>query len=127
MKMKKTTCLSTGEIAYNYKQYLLTRHWAAIRFDLRDEKCFICNRKGAQVHHVNYDRLGQEEPEDLVVLCGLHHMELHGKKPKKKVVRVKRKKLTKIEKLKAKNSKLPYKTKEENGIQIKVYGIRARI
>jgi hypothetical protein len=31
-----------------------------------------------QVHHLTYDRYGCERIEDLVVLCGTHHMMIHG-------------------------------------------------
>ena len=39
------------------------------------ERCFI--RPTAIVHHLNYDNLGHEEPQDLISLCAVCHAEMH--------------------------------------------------
>lgn len=42
-------------------------------------------RSRLQVHHLSYERLGQELDEDLIVLCPSHHGEVH-KYPAKSVM-----------------------------------------
>lgn len=38
-------------------------------------KCQRCGaKKGLEVHHLSYDRLGQERPEDLEVVCEACHV-----------------------------------------------------
>lgn len=143
-------CESTGEIVNSYQAYLRTKHWTNIRLDLIEEKCLICEGGNTQIHHLNYDHLGCEEPGDLIALCGRHHMAIHGlrkngKPKKKKKYRVVKPRLTKKEKKQAgKNKKkrrkkgiqdrmnrktcregeengLKYIEKEENGFIIKTY------
>jgi len=63
--------------------FLLSTAWAKIRNDLysiRGYKCERCDcKKRLQVHHLTYDRYGgDEEPEDLIILCGYHHRLEHG-------------------------------------------------
>jgi hypothetical protein len=36
-------------------------------------RCRTCGKPGNHVHHVTYDRLGQEPPRDLVLLCKSCH------------------------------------------------------
>lgn len=78
-----------------YKDYLRSNTWLQIRLDILKIKGFKCERcdkkystKSLQVHHLSYERLGKEEPEDLEVLCkGCHATEhglIKGKKKKKK-------------------------------------------
>lgn len=63
-----------------YADYLQTAHWRSVRDQaLRRAKwrCEQCQTKRElQVHHRTYERLGQEAPGDLVVLCaGCHENE----------------------------------------------------
>jgi 5-methylcytosine-specific restriction endonuclease McrA len=74
----------------NYRAYLDTIWWAVIR-DLALERAgHQCEMDGLtpadpsslfhrslQVHHLNYDRLGGELPEDLIVLCWSCHEDAH--------------------------------------------------
>ena len=39
------------------------------------------SRSFLQAHHLTYDRLQCERPSDLVCLCRLHHMKVHGRLP----------------------------------------------
>ena len=43
--------------------------------------CLVCGRRwsvrSGHLHHLTYQRLGAEEPEDLVQLCGRDHNRLH--------------------------------------------------
>lgn len=61
-----------------YDAYLRTNHWQNVRamaYRVYGCRCTI----GVQcagpldVHHIRYDNLGDEPPEDLEVLCRLHH------------------------------------------------------
>ena len=87
----------------NYKEYITSSKWAAVRNDamiLAGHKCEAngCDRDAAHVHHLRYDNLGFEEPEDLICLCAKHHMYEHGLvnlKKKKRKRPAKKKKLDK--------------------------------
>jgi len=70
-----------------YKAYIISAEWAKIRADiiiLRGGKCELCGKNGKQVHHITYERLFDEEPDDLILLCNRCHMGEHGKLPAKK-------------------------------------------
>lgn len=66
-----------------YRAYQKTKHWVVTRkmaLDRAGHRCQVCGRKNhLQVHHNSYERLGCEAPEDLVVLCSLHHEMIHTK------------------------------------------------
>ena len=68
-----------------YEDYLLTPHWkttraAALASD--GYRCTACEATGhLQVHHLTYDHVGHELPEDLTVLCGACHTAVHGLTP----------------------------------------------
>jgi 5-methylcytosine-specific restriction endonuclease McrA len=65
-----------------YPEYLLTRHWerkrrlAIERAGYRCEKCGF--RYFLEVHHLTYERLGCEQPEDLMALCRTCHRGQHS-------------------------------------------------
>ncbi len=66
-----------------YKQYLLRKQWADMKVDLitlRGAKCERCEKKTLKLHlhHLSYDRLYNEEPEDLELLCAGCHATDHG-------------------------------------------------
>ena len=64
-----------------YKAYLNSPHWQAIRKRLYKEYDYKCDRCGSpkniQVHHLTYENLGEEKDEDLTVLCQVCHKKLH--------------------------------------------------
>ena len=65
------------------KNFLMSSAWAKIKADLimlRGQKCERYKRTyGLQIHHLNYDRYGgEEEPDDLIILCSYHHRLEHG-------------------------------------------------
>lgn len=67
-----------------YDQYLQTPEWAQIRYRsllIADHKCQACEAEGVvlHVHHKTYERLGEELPEDLIVLCEGCHASVHEK------------------------------------------------
>ena len=67
-----------------YSQYLNSAHWRKTRKDaLRraNFKCQLCSVSNVvlAVHHNNYDSIGQEKHEDLIVLCTPCHSHVHSK------------------------------------------------
>ena len=73
-----------------YQNYLLGDHWRAFRLKVLAERrecqeCGIDYRKAVKlyrqwlnVHHLTYERIGQEKPADVEVLCYGCHMKQHG-------------------------------------------------
>lgn len=68
----------------SYKAYLQSEEWKARRqhaIDLADGRCQVCySPDDLEVHHRTYERLFEEAPLDLTVLCrdchGLYHQRL---------------------------------------------------
>lgn len=63
-----------------YKVYLLSEHWKSKRNEIlsaRGCKCEKCGEWGNEIHHLNYNNLWGEKPEDLQVLCGDCHEATH--------------------------------------------------
>ena len=60
-----------------YQEYLQGEHWREARAAAiaRSPRCALCPREEPpfHVHHRTYERLGEELPEDLTVLCALCH------------------------------------------------------
>jgi hypothetical protein len=61
--------------------YLQTQQWRCRRAEVIQRQKFKCWRCGIEkrlsVHHLSYDRLGDEEPSDLVALCRSCHTAVH--------------------------------------------------
>lgn len=78
--------IGPGRVSYD--EYLATRHWAKCRrlaLGRAGHRCQVCAHVDRlQVHHNSYDRIGEEKPEDLFVLCGQDHAIFHemGRAPK---------------------------------------------
>ncbi len=63
-----------------YSEYLLTNHWQQVReMVLRAArwKCRLCEGRAWEAHHLSYKRRGEEEPGDVVALCGPCHRIWH--------------------------------------------------
>jgi hypothetical protein len=61
-----------------YEEYLRSAHWRHLRqLKLLDvgERCQVCGARVGQldVHHTSDEGLGEEQLDDLVVLCSVHH------------------------------------------------------
>lgn len=60
-----------------YLDYLNSDLWKQRRMALLEKAEFKCRACGEndclEVHHLTYERLGNEDPNDLVVLCKSHH------------------------------------------------------
>lgn len=69
-----------GKIGYkSYSDYLRGEHWALFSGGVRKKSCFCCGDKLSklQVHHITYDRLGEELPADVVTVCDGCHICIH--------------------------------------------------
>lgn len=70
---------------YTYEEYLRLDIWRSRRMQAIRKANYRCQAEGCRmdlhlhVHHLSYERLGNEKDEDLMVLCGLHHRETHNK------------------------------------------------
>jgi hypothetical protein len=67
---------------FDYKAYLNSKEWKTLRKSLIEERGGYCERCGSKdksfhIHHLTYDRIGQELPEDLQVLCKDCHKNEH--------------------------------------------------
>ena len=67
-----------------YTAYLHSKHWKKVRsvaLQKAGYKCQACSTKDTilDVHHNSYDRLGNEDPSDLIVLCRSCHAKVHEK------------------------------------------------
>lgn len=66
----------------SYREYLESDEWRRKRAEAIDRaggRCVICAYSGRNldVHHRSYENIGNEGPEDLVVLCRLCHTRHH--------------------------------------------------
>lgn len=85
---KTATRFTVSELrSMPYKDYLQTDHWKAIRAQALARANYRCQVSNStyrlQVHHRTYENLGNERPEDVVVLCEECHALYHkrGKLP----------------------------------------------
>ena len=67
-----------------YYEYLASDWWRSRRANAIRAAGYRCQHEGCKamdlhlhVHHVGYERLGNELDSDLMVLCGLHHRLYH--------------------------------------------------
>jgi hypothetical protein len=64
-----------------YDLYLRSPHWKRVRnaaLERAHHRCQVCNAAGRlEVHHRTYDRRGQEQLEDVTVLCRNCHETFH--------------------------------------------------
>jgi len=67
-----------------YKAYLESPEWFAKREEILKRDNYECRECGSpnllQVHHLNYNNLFDEKPEDLMTLCKPCHEKIHGRK-----------------------------------------------
>ena len=65
-----------------YRAHLASSDWQAIRADVIERANYRCERCGQpwglEVHHETYERVGHEQPDDLVCLCRDCHRAAHG-------------------------------------------------
>ncbi len=72
-----------------YAQYLTTSVWHYRRNEALKRASYTCQRCGVkrqlQVHHLSYERLGNERDEDLEVLCKGCHLGHHAARAQEKI------------------------------------------
>lgn len=72
-------------ISPQYRQYLRSDKWNARRraaLHRANYRCELCSRaKPLQVHHLTYERIFEERPEDLRAVCDRCHKRLHKIRP----------------------------------------------
>lgn len=72
-----------GSQVLEYQTYLASREWALKKRAVRERSGGICERchlaPHQQTHHLTYERIGQEELEDLQGLCNACHEFVSGK------------------------------------------------
>jgi 5-methylcytosine-specific restriction endonuclease McrA len=65
----------------DYTKHINSERWERRRLRAIDEVGGACQMCGStdriQVHHLNYDNLGNEKPEDLLVVCRQCHRKVH--------------------------------------------------
>ena len=64
-------------MANEYVEYMKSEEWQVKRKELLEAASYLCEDCGEianQVHHVNYDSLGEEEDSDVQVLCEDCHL-----------------------------------------------------
>lgn len=71
-----------------YYEYIRSVAWAEKRleaFERAKYKCQLCGARKTffEVHHNTYENLGNEPPEDLIVLCVNCHNEFHNRGQRK--------------------------------------------
>lgn len=81
-----------------YYNYIQSKEWFQLKIDILEKRgcyCEKCRKKkypaGLHLHHLTYERLFNEEPQDLMLVCAKCHKKEHDlykkqtpKKPKKK-------------------------------------------
>lgn len=77
---------SVGQIVdFRYRNYISSDAWKQKRLERLEHdgrECSECgNTKHLQVHHLTYERLGNELLRDLLTLCDTCHSRLHGRVP----------------------------------------------
>jgi hypothetical protein len=84
-------CKDTGEVCYTYQSYLSSEHWRNFKIrwlnsnDYKKHKlkhglsgCACCTRWGEMhFHHITYQRLGRENPRDVIRVCKECHELIH--------------------------------------------------
>ena len=71
----------TGAWWKEYREHLKSPEWDAIRKQAMSRDGHLCQDCGRQVatevHHLSYDNVGEESPEELVSLCSECHRNRH--------------------------------------------------
>lgn len=76
---RRHTYLNYGHPEW-YSAYLKTDHWKDFKQRWRasqKRRCMICSNPHYELHHITYERIGQELLEDVVPLCRAHHARAH--------------------------------------------------
>jgi nucleoside 2-deoxyribosyltransferase len=81
----KEAITDLGLLGLDYHEYIRSPEWKAKADEAKRRaggRCQICNNPGwLHAHHRTYERLGNELPEDITVLCRGRHARFHNKLP----------------------------------------------
>lgn len=65
----------------DYDAYLKTSHWKQKKKEYaasgRLKECVVCGDYKYILHHLTYERLGNERLDDFIPVCSNHHSEIH--------------------------------------------------
>lgn len=64
-----------------YDEYLRSTVWMVKRqicLETRFGRCAHCDAEAQQAHHLTYERVGNEHPDDLLPLCATCHQRAHA-------------------------------------------------
>lgn len=67
-----------------YADYLLSVHWVEMRRRMLAGRRCGCGARATQLHHLTYERLGDELPTDLEPLCERCHRGRHSLRPRRR-------------------------------------------
>ena len=75
-----------------YEEYIQSKEWRAKKRERLVKDNFLCQdcripNKALEVHHITYDRLGDEDIFDLVTLCRKCHIDIHQRNGDDSVVK----------------------------------------
>ena len=65
-----------------YQNYLNSEAWLGKRKEILNRshgRCEVCGDAADHVHHKTYERLGDEDLEDLLAVCVKCHSDIHGR------------------------------------------------
>jgi len=89
LKVKKQASLTKQEVidrSKSYNKYLKSKQWRDFRNKIINDRGFRCQRcknefetKLLQIHHITYDRIFNEKPEDVLLLCKGCHKNQHSR------------------------------------------------
>ncbi len=78
---KKNAAKQKKKRKKEYRSYLKSFEWNQIKeelFSVRGKVCEECtSTKRIEVHHLTYENIFNEEPEDLMILCRECHKKQH--------------------------------------------------
>ena len=83
-RAKVLTMYLGKSVPKDYDKYLRSKHWKKTRkkaLERAEYQCQLCACKDAvlDVHHNNYNNVGNEQEKDLIVLCRPCHRKFHTK------------------------------------------------
>lgn len=76
----------TNTTFYKYNFYLLSSEWRILREAILIRDKYICQfckqAEATEVHHLTYENLGNESPNELISTCNICHLKKHDNKKK---------------------------------------------
>lgn len=85
--MKQPIITPSGNVYYSYKSYLKSKDWRIKRHKFLKSSCYRkrCELCGSSdeickihIHHLTYERIGDELLLDLVAVCEICHILVHS-------------------------------------------------